>query len=170
MPKTEIVRAVCPGSFDPITYGHIDIISRAAALFDEVIVAVGTNTTKNYLLRMDERIQLATAALAELPNVRVVQLEGLLVRFCEQLGAKVIVKGLRFSTDFDYELQQHHMNNSLSDVDTVLLPGGRKWGTISSTMLRECAWNGADVSQFVPPAVNTAILAKVAAVQVGTAS
>ncbi|MDR0435595.1 MAG: pantetheine-phosphate adenylyltransferase [Propionibacteriaceae bacterium] len=156
------MRAVCPGSFDPITYGHIDIISRAARLFGEVIVAVGTNTTKNYMFSMDERLRLTADALAHLPNVRVVQLTGLLVRFCERLGAEVIVKGLRFSTDFDYELQQHHMNNSLSQVDTVLLPGGREWGTVSSTMMRECAWNGADVSEFVPPAVNAAILAKVA--------
>jgi pantetheine-phosphate adenylyltransferase len=162
MSKTDVVRAVCPGSFDPVTYGHIDIISRASRLFDEVIVAVGTNTTKNYMFSMEERLQFTADALAHLTNVQVVRLSGLLVQFCEQLAARVIVKGLRFSTDFDYELQQHHMNNSLSQVDTVLLPGGREWGTISSTMMRECAWNGADVSQFVPPAVNAAILAKVA--------
>jgi pantetheine-phosphate adenylyltransferase len=163
MSGTNVVRAVCPGSFDPITYGHIDIVTRAAALFDEVIVAIGTNTTKNYMFSMDERVRLCSDTLAQLPNVRVLRLEGLLVRFCERLGAKVIVKGLRFSTDFDYELQQHHMNASLSSIDTVLLPGGRNWGTISSTMMRECAWNGADVSEFVPPIVNQAILAKVAA-------
>ncbi|MDR1355080.1 MAG: pantetheine-phosphate adenylyltransferase [Propionibacteriaceae bacterium] len=156
------MRAVCPGSFDPITYGHIDIISRAARLFDEVIVAVGTNTTKNYMFDVPERLRLTTAALADLSNVRVMKLGGLLVQFCEQLGARVIVKGLRFGTDFDYELQQHHLNSSLSPTDTVLLPGGRAWGTISSTMLRECAWNGADVSEFVPPEVHAAILAKVA--------
>jgi pantetheine-phosphate adenylyltransferase len=163
MSEKGVVRAVCPGSFDPITYGHIDIISRAAALFDEVIVAVGQNTTKNYMFTMEERLAQVAESVADLPNVRVVELQGLLVEFATSLGAKVIVKGLRFSTDFDYELQQHHMNNSLADVDTVLLPGGRKWGTISSTMMRECAWNGADVSEFVTPAVNAAILAKVAA-------
>jgi pantetheine-phosphate adenylyltransferase len=161
MSEKRVVRAVCPGSFDPITYGHIDIVSRAAALFDEVVVAVGTNTTKNYMFTMDERLAQVAQSLAHLDNVRVMELKGLLVEFASGLGAQVIVKGLRFSSDFDYELQQHHMNNSLSDVDTVLLPGGRKWGTISSTMMRECAWNGADVSEFVTPEVNAAILARV---------
>lgn len=156
------VRAVCPGSFDPITRGHLDIIGRAASVFSEVIVAVGRNTTKNYMFDFDERLQLAADAVAELDNVRVAPIEGLLVDFCHEHDAKVIVKGVRFGSDFDYELQMSQLNRQLSGIETVLLPAGREFGTISSSMLREVAHNGADVSAFVTDEVNRAVLAKVA--------
>lgn len=154
------VRAVCPGSFDPITRGHLDIIGRAAEVFSEVIVAVGRNSTKNYMFDFDERLELCADAVAGLPNVRVAPIEGLLVDFCRAQDARVIVKGVRFGSDFDYELQMSQLNRQLSGIETVLLPAGREYGTVSSSMLREVAYNGADISQFVTPAVNDAVLAK----------
>ena len=162
MPQLAPVRAVCPGSFDPITRGHLDIISRAASVFSEVIVAVGKNTTKNYMFSLDERVDLVTDAVSELRNVRVAPIEALLVDFCTAHDAKVIVKGVRFGSDFDYELQMAQLNRSLSGIETVLLPAGREFGTVSSSMLREVSSNGADISSFVTPAVNQAVLAKLA--------
>mgnify|MGYP000152446986 FL=1 len=156
------VRAVCPGSFDPITRGHLDIIGRAAAVFSEVIVAVGRNSTKNYMFGFAERIELATDAVSGLPNVQVAPIDGLLVDFCRERAVRVIVKGVRFGSDFDYELQMSQLNRQLSGIETVLLPAGREFGTISSSMLREVAYNGADISMFVTPAVNTAVLDKLA--------
>ncbi len=154
------VRAVCPGSFDPITRGHLDIISRACEVFSEVIVAVGRNSTKNYMFDFDERIELCADAVSSLPNARVAAIEGLLVDFCKANDARVIVKGVRFGSDFDYELQMSQLNRQLSGIETVLLPAGREYGTISSSMLREVAHAGADISQFVTPAVNAAVRAK----------
>ena len=158
----EAVIAICPGSFDPVTLGHRDVIERAAAIFPEVIVAVGQNTTKNYLFDRAERLQLAREALAYLPGVRVEPVDGLLTDFCARHGARVIVKGLRFASDFDYELQMAQLNTALSGIETVLLPGSRLYGTISSTMLREVAMNGGDITPFVTPQVAAAVRAKVA--------
>lgn len=159
--SVEPVRAVCPGSFDPITLGHFDIISRAADVFSEVVVAVGRNSTKNYLFDFDERMELCAGAVAGLPNVRVAAIEGLLVDFCREQGARVIVKGVRFGSDFDYELQMSHVNRQLSGIETVLLPAGQEFGTISSSMLREVAHAGADISMWVTGAVDRAVRAKV---------
>jgi pantetheine-phosphate adenylyltransferase len=147
------MKAVCPGSFDPITHGHVDVIGRAAALFDEVIVAVGRNSAKNYLFDTDERVELARAATADLANVRVELLSRLLVDYCRAAGAEVVVKGLRFASDFDFELQMAHVNHSLTGLETVLLPASALWGTLSSTMIREVASLGSDVRAFVPPLV-----------------
>jgi len=154
------VIACCPGSFDPVTLGHLDVIERAAAIFDQVVVAVGRNTTKNYIFSLEERLDLVRGAVVGLPNVTVAPIDGLLVDFCAARGAKVIVKGLRFASDFDYELPMAQLNTALSGIQTVLLPGSRAYGAISSSMLREVASNGADVTPFVPPAVATAIRAK----------
>jgi pantetheine-phosphate adenylyltransferase len=147
------MRAVCPGSFDPITHGHLDVIGRAAALFGEVIVAVGRNSAKNYLFDTDERVELVRAAVADRPGVRVEVLSGLLVDFCRERDAGVVVKGLRFASDFDFELQMAHINHSLTGLETVLLPASAQWGTLSSTMVREVASLGGDVRAFVPPLV-----------------
>ncbi len=147
------MRAVCPGSFDPITHGHLDVIRRAGALFDEVVVAVGRNSAKNYLFDTDERVELVRAAVGEQPRVRVEVLSGLLVDFCREQGADVVVKGLRFASDFDFELQMAHINHSLTGLETVLLPASAQWGTLSSTMVREVASLGGDVRAFVPPLV-----------------
>jgi pantetheine-phosphate adenylyltransferase len=152
--------AICPGSFDPVTHGHLDVITRAAALFGDVIVAIGQNSAKTYLFDTAERIELATAATAGIPGVRVLPLTGLLVDFCREQGAEVIVKGLRFASDFDFELQMAHLNNALSGVETVMLPSSSHWATLSSTMIREVARYGGDVSPFVPPLVAERIAAK----------
>lgn len=145
--------AICPGSFDPITHGHLDVISRAAALFDEVVVAVGQNSAKNYLFTPAERLELVRETTAHLPNVSAEALTGLLVDFANARGAKVLVKGIRFASDFDFELQMAHMNAAVGSVETVMLPAGQLWSTLSSTMIREVAGYGGDVSRFVPDVV-----------------
>lgn len=160
--------AICPGSFDPVTFGHLDVITRAAGLFDEVVVAVGRNSAKNYLFDAGERVELLQAATSGLPGVRVTELSGLLVDFCREQGAGVVVKGLRFASDFDFELQMAHLNHALSGLETVLLPSSARWATLSSTMIREVASLGGDVSQFVPELVATRIAAKVAERRKGT--
>lgn len=151
------VIAVVPGSFDPITLGHLDIITRAAAVFNKVIVAVGRNSSKNYMFTPDRRLELVADAVADMPNVRAASIDGLLIDFCRANDASVIVKGVRFGSDFDYELQMAQMNRALSGIETALLPAGRQYGTVSSTILREVAHNGGDISQFVTPAVNKAV-------------
>ena len=152
--------AICPGSFDPVTYGHLDIIRRAAALFGEVIVAVGRNSAKNYLFDLDERVDLVRAATADIPGVTVAPLDGLLVDFANAHRASVIVKGLRFASDFDFELQMAHINAVVGSVETVMLPASASWSTLSSTMIREVATYGGDVSAFLPPVVAARIRAK----------
>lgn len=149
--------AVCPGSFDPITYGHLDVITRAARLFDEVLVAVGQNSTKRYLFSPEERVELARAATADIPGVRVEPLSGLLVDFVAEHGGGVLVKGVRFASDFDFELQMAHLNSAVGRVETIILPASPVWGTLSSTMIREIATHGGDVSEFVPEVVSRRI-------------
>ncbi|MFT8396043.1 pantetheine-phosphate adenylyltransferase [Propionibacterium sp.] len=156
----ESVRAVCPGSFDPITRGHLDIIERAHSVFHEVVVAVGRNTTKNYLFDIDERLDLVRRAVGHLDGVTVEIIDGLLSDFCKEHQASVIVKGVRFGTDLDYELQMGQLNRFLSGIETVLLPAGREYGTISSSMLREVAANHGDISPFVTAEANAAVRAK----------
>lgn len=152
--------AICPGSFDPITFGHLDVIRRAAAVFGDVIVGVGRNSAKNYLFDLDERVELVTAATADLPGVRVLPLSGLLVDFAREHDAAVIVKGLRFASDFDFELQMAHLNAAVGGVETVMLPASSQWSTLSSTMIREIASFGGDVSGFVPAVVADRIRAR----------
>ena len=145
--------AICPGSFDPVTYGHLDVIGRAAALFDDVIVAVGRNSAKNYLFTVQERLELVGQTTGEWPNVTVEALDGLLVDFARTRGAQVLVKGIRFASDFDFELQMAHINAVVGSVETVMLPASSQWSTLSSTMIREVASYGGDVAAFVPEVV-----------------
>lgn len=145
--------AICPGSFDPVTHGHLDVITRAAALFESVVVAVGRNSAKNYLFSTDERLDLVRRTTAHLANVSVEPLDGLLVDFANARGAGVLVKGLRFASDFDFELQMAHINQVVGSVETVMLPASTVWSTLSSTMVREVASYGGDVSAFVPEVV-----------------
>ena len=154
------MKAICPGSFDPITHGHLDVITRARGLFDEVLVGVGKNSTKNNLFSIEERVALVQNAVADMPGVTVAALEGLLVDFARANGCGVVVKGLRFASDFDYELQMAHINKAVSGIESVFLPASSEFGTLSSTMLREVAKLGGDVSEFVTPEVNAAIMAK----------
>lgn len=151
--KSQARRAVCPGSFDPVTNGHLDIIVRSAALFDEVIVAVGVNTTKARLFDTDERMAMVSDATADYANVSVDCFEGLTTDFCKQHDIPVIVKGLRAVSDFDYELQMAQMNHSLAGVETLFMHTNPLYSFLSSSLVKEVAtWNG-DVSHLVPPGV-----------------
>lgn len=147
-----MVRAVCPGSFDPVTYGHLDVIERSAALFDAVIVAVGSNVAKNALFTPAERVEMLTEVCAAWPTVSVTQFSGLLVDFCREQEATVISKGLR-SGDVEFELAMAQMNRQLTGVDTLLLPTDARWSYVSSSLVREVAGLGGDVNSFLPPAV-----------------
>ncbi|SDT19516.1 Phosphopantetheine adenylyltransferase [Nocardioides scoriae] len=157
-------RAVCPGSFDPVTNGHVDIVSRAAHLFDEVIVAVGVNKSKSRarLFTADERMEMLEEVCAEFPNVRVAGFEGLLTTFCQQHDVDAIVKGLRAVTDFDYELQMAQMNSSLTDVETVFVPCSPEYSFLASSLVKEVATFGGDVSGLVPPRVLERLTARLA--------
>ena len=148
-------RAVCPGSFDPVTNGHIDIISRASQLFDEVVVAVGVNKSKSRarLFTAEERMQMLEKVCADYPNVTVAGFEGLLTTFCEERGIRAIVKGLRAVSDFDYELQMAQMNSSLVGVETVFIPTSPEYSFLASSLVKEVATFGGDVSSLVPPDV-----------------
>lgn len=146
---------LCPGSFDPITNGHLDIIIRARDIFGSVVVAVGANSQKNYLFG-DQRIDLVRRALAGQPGIEVAEIDGLLADFCRERGIRVVVKGLRFGADFDFELQMSHMNNDLADLETVLLPASREYLSLSSTILRQIMKLGGDFSAYVPPVVEQA--------------
>ena len=155
-------RAVCPGSFDPVTNGHIDIISRASGLFDEVVVAVGVNKSKNRLFDADERIDMLRRACAGFPNVSVDAFTGLLTTFCEERGIAAIVKGLRAVSDFDYELQMAQMNSSLTDVETVFVPTSPEYSFLASSLVKEVATFGGDVSGLVPAFVHERLTARLA--------
>ncbi|MBO4904822.1 MAG: pantetheine-phosphate adenylyltransferase [Lachnospiraceae bacterium] len=147
-------KAIYPGSFDPVTYGHIDIIERAADIFDELIVGVLVNKAKTPLFSVDERVNILKEVLAGLDNVRVVSYEGLLVEFAVNNKAGVIVRGLRAVTDFDYELQLAQTNRVLyGGVDTIFLTTSLKYAYLSSSTVREVASYGGDISKFVPPVV-----------------
>jgi pantetheine-phosphate adenylyltransferase len=150
-------RAVCPGSFDPATFGHLDIVQRAASLFDEVVVAVGTNVSKSRLFTPDERIEMMRRACAGIANVTVEGFSGLVTTFCTEHDISAIVKGLRAAGDFDYELQMAQMNTSLTGVETVFLPTSPDRGFVSSSLVKEVAGFGGDVSPFVPGFVHDAL-------------
>ena len=146
--------AIYPGSFDPMTRGHLDVIERAAALFETVVVAVVVNPQKrDPLFSLDEREQMIRAAVAHLSNVKITHFRGLLADFVRSTGAMVIVKGLRAVSDFESEMSTALMNRSLSGVDTVFLPSDPKWSFVSSTLVKEVYNLGADVADYVPPAV-----------------
>ncbi|MGA8848017.1 MAG: pantetheine-phosphate adenylyltransferase [Nocardioides sp.] len=145
-----MTRAVCPGSFDPVTHGHLDIIARAAQLFDEVIVAVGVNQSKNRMFGPEERLEMLEQACSGLANVRIAGFTGLVTTFCTEHDAQAIVKGLRAATDFDYEMPMAQMNAALTDVQTVFLPTATGTSFVSSSLVKEVAAFGGDVSGFVP--------------------
>lgn len=146
-------KAVCPGSFDPITNGHIDVIERASGLFDEVVIAVLVNSAKSGLFSIDERIAMAKAAVAHIPNARVDTWSGLLVDYCRANGISAIIKGLRAVSDFDYELQMAQMNLQLKGIDTLLMATKPAYSFLSSSLVREIARYGGDVSSLVPAGV-----------------
>ncbi|WP_026928153.1 pantetheine-phosphate adenylyltransferase [Granulicoccus phenolivorans] len=148
------MKALCPGSFDPVTMGHLDIIKRSSRLFETVLVGVASNTSKNALFGPDERVEMLRESVADLPNVEVRLISGLLAEFAAKENIGAVVKGLRFASDFDYELQMAQMNHRLNaDLETILLPTAAKWAFVSSTLVREIAILGGDISAFVPPLV-----------------
>ncbi|MEP7765004.1 pantetheine-phosphate adenylyltransferase [Sanguibacter sp. 25GB23B1] len=149
--------AVCPGSFDPITLGHLDIITRARRLFDEVVVGVAQNSTKAALLGAELRVELARGALAHLDGVRVELVPGLLVDFCEEVGAEAIVKGLRGGADFDAELPMALMNRHLVGVETVFLPGDPALAHVASSLVKDVARFGGSIVDLVPDGVASAV-------------
>lgn len=146
--------AVCPGSFDPVTLGHLDIFERAAAQFDEVIVAILGNPNKSGMFGIDERIEMIREATAHLPNLRVEAGEGLVVDFVRARGMAAIVKGLRTGTDFEYELQMAQMNKHIAGVDTFFVATAPRYSFVSSSLAKEVATFGGDVSELLPEPVN----------------
>lgn len=155
-------RCVCPGSYDPVTMGHLDVFTRASALWDEVVIAVLHNPDKQGTFAIEERLELLRRATADLPNVRVRAFaRTLLVEVCRQVGADVILKGLRSDTDFAYELPMALMNRELTGVETVFLPGNPRLGHLSSSLIREVASLGGDVTGMVPDAVHDALRERV---------
>ena len=153
--------AVYAGSFDPVTHGHLDLIERASALFTDVIVAIGVHPTRNPLFGIEERVRLVTQVSSHLPNVRVDSFDTLLIDYCKKTGARVIVRGLRVGTDFEYELQIAHANADLfPEVDTIFLPTRTEHGFVSASLVREIAQHGGDVSRYAPKVVVEALKIK----------
>ena len=153
--------AVYPGTFDPVTNGHLDIIRRGLKLFDGLIVAIVTNGLKNPLFSVEERLDMLKKVLKGTPNVEVDSFDGLLVDYVAQRGADTILRGLRAVSDFEYEFQLALMNRKLNrDVETVFLMTGLRWIFTSSSIIKEAARFGGDVSDMVPPGVNRRIMAK----------
>ena len=154
-------KALFPGTFDPLTLGHLDIIRRAAALFDEVVVAIAMSPGKRPIFTLEERVALAGTACAELSNVRVEGFSCLLIDFARQQKANVLVRGIRTMTDFDYENQLAAMYRQLMpELEVVFLPPNAGFNFISSTLVREVALHGGEVEQFVTPAIAQAVKAK----------
>ena len=162
MSGTAVARlAVYAGSFDPPTLGHLDLIERASALFSDVVVGIGRHPTRHPLFTADERIELVRQVSAHLGNVTVDSFDGLLIDYCREVGARVIVRGLRAATDFEYELQIAHANADLNpEIDTIFLPTRTKMGFISASLVREIASHHGDVSRYAPAAVCSALIAK----------
>jgi pantetheine-phosphate adenylyltransferase len=152
---------IYPGSFDPLTNGHLDVIQRAAKLFDQVIVAVATNESKNPLFTLDERLALVSRALENIPQAHADAFEGLLVDFVERRGGQAIIRGLRAVSDFEFEFQLALMNRKLNErVETIFMMPRETYTFLSSRIVKEIARLGGDVSSFVPPHVQQALMGK----------
>jgi pantetheine-phosphate adenylyltransferase len=157
------VIAVYAGSFDPPTRGHLDLMERAAKLFDRVVIAIGRHPTRNPLFTFEERLALLRDVSKGIPNLSIDSFEGLLYQYCQRIGAQVIVRGLRAATDFEYELQIAHANADMApQIDTVFLPTRTNYGFVSASLVREIASHGGDVSHYAPPSVCEALKKKFA--------
>jgi pantetheine-phosphate adenylyltransferase len=153
--------ALYGGSFDPVTIGHLDVILRASSLFDRTIVAIGIHPTRSPLFSVEERLALLRKVTKGIRGIEVTAFEGLLIQYCQRVGARVLVRGLRAATDFEYELQIAHANADLAPaIDTVFLPTRTKYGFISASLVREIASHGGDVSNYAPPEVCQALRKK----------
>jgi len=155
-------RVVCPGSFDPVTNGHLDIISRAARLYDEVLVVVGANLAKQGLFTVEERLAMLREVTGDLPNVGVDKFTGLLVDFCRAHQVSAIVKGLRAVSDFEYELEMAQMNYRLAEVETLFMTANPLYSFLRSSLVKEIAAYGGDVSSLVPEPVHGKLMARLA--------
>ena len=152
--------AVCPGSFDPVTLGHVDVFERAAAQFDEVVVAVLVNPSKNGMFSLDERLEMIAECTTHLPNLRAEASSGLVVDFVKSRGLNAMVKGLRTGTDFEYELQMAQMNKHIAGVDTFFVATAPTYSFVSSSLAKEVARFGGDVSALLPEPVNRRLAAR----------
>jgi pantetheine-phosphate adenylyltransferase len=155
-------RVACPGSFDPVTNGHLDIISRAARLHEEVLVVVGANLAKRGLFTVDERIDMLREITKDLPNVTVDQFTGLLVEYCKAHQVGAIVKGLRAVSDFEYEMEMAQMNYRLAGIETLFMTANPLYSFLRSSLVREIATYGGDVESLVPEPVHARLLARLA--------
>ncbi len=156
--------AVYAGSFDPVTNGHLDVMRRAAKLCERVVVAVGIHPTRNPLFSLEERLTLLRAVTSDLENVEVATFSGLLITYCTEIGAHVLVRGLRHAMDFEYELQIAQANKDMApEVETLFLPTAVKYGFLTASLVREIASHGGDVSRYAPQQVCDALKAKFAA-------
>ena len=154
-------KAIYSGTFDPITFGHIDLVERAVRLFDQVIVAVAHSQSKNTLFSLDKRISLAKSIFSDFPSVEVAGFDGLLLEFAKQKQANILLRGLRVVSDFDYEFQMAYMNQALlPKVETIFLSPAAHFAYVSSSLVREIASMHGDVSKFVPPVVEAALKKK----------
>ncbi len=160
-------RVVCPGSFDPVTNGHLDIISRASGLYDEVIVAVLINVTKRSLFTVDERVEMLSEVTAHYGNVIIDRFHGLLVDFCAANGITAVIKGLRAVTDFEYEMQMAQMNYRMAKVETLFMTTNPLYSFLSSSLVKEIARYGGDVGGLVPDPVLARLRARLAEEQAG---
>ena len=151
--------AIYPGSFDPITNGHVDLIHRACKLFDKVIIAIAQNTNKDSFLSIDQRVKAVETAIEPLTNTRVLSFDSLLVDFAREHNAQIIIRGLRAVSDFDYEFQLSGMNKRLNPaIETLFMTPSEEFANISSSLVREILFLGGDISQFVPESVKTILL------------
>ncbi|MBI4957011.1 MAG: pantetheine-phosphate adenylyltransferase [Myxococcales bacterium] len=154
--------AIYVGSFDPVTFGHLDLVHRAAKLFDRVVVAVGVHPSRKVLFSIDERLGLLRQVTAEIANVEIDSFQGLAVAYCARRGARVMVRGLRVSMDFEYELQIAQANADMApQIDTVFLPTASRYAFVTGSLVREIASHGGDVSRYAPPVVCQALASKI---------
>lgn len=157
-----MLRAVYPGSFDPVTYGHLDIIRRSENLTDELIVGVLNNKAKTPLFSLEERVKMLKEVTKDMPKVKIVPFEGLLVDFAKEMSAKMVIRGLRAVTDFEYELQMSQTNHKLlPELETIFLTTSLEYSYLSSTIVKEVAAFGGDISQFVPETIEKRIQEKI---------
>ncbi|MDB1122459.1 pantetheine-phosphate adenylyltransferase [Vibrio algarum] len=159
MTEKRITKVLYPGTFDPITNGHLDLIERAALMFDEVLIAVASSPSKNTMFSLEKRVELAVEVTSHIPNVTAKGFSGLLVNFAKSEDSNLLIRGLRTTVDFEYEFGLTNMYRRLSPgLESVFLTPSEQYAFISSTIVRETAIHGGDVAQFVPPAVNTALI------------
>ena len=156
-----MIKAVFPGSFDPPTNGHLDIIQRASKLFDDVDVLISVNPNKNYMFTDQERLAMLQELLKNYKNVQIHVWEGLIVNYAKEVGAKVLIRGIRSSNDFSYEFELAHMNQNLNPaIETMFLPSKEKWGVVKSSSIKELALFGGDISRMVPQLVEAELKKK----------